>query len=147
MRRRSGKCSAGQLKQSSPNVRLKRVQQFDYTYDVLIKLCHLLGWDPILPMNAGSNCLHSISQEELAIHKEPQDKTPSAVAGIPVASYLNRIFLFENGIEDWLFGQSGREFSPSALTNQEKLYFAYRPEKLDRVHLIFFANSSSSLRS
>jgi hypothetical protein len=92
----------------------ERAHDLNRTDDVTIKVCQLVGWDPIFPMNPGANGLYRKTREEIGVNSEPKNVACSAISRIPIASNLDGIFLLKHRIENLLLGKPRREGRPSA---------------------------------
>src|SRR5579862_3075774 len=78
----------------------------DWADDVLVELREFLSRNPKFRMDSGADLLHGIAPCEFCANVKPSHKTGSALSHVPVASYLGRVFLAHNRIEDRLVRQT-----------------------------------------
>jgi len=78
-------------------------------------------------MDPCAYCLKRILRQELSPDFETRDISGATLSDIPVPRNLASVLLIENGIENRLFRQPGRELSISALGDESEFFRTHGP--------------------
>jgi len=105
---------------------MESAQEFNLSNDVAIELCEFFGRDPVFTVFSRTGYLDGIPGEIVGLDCKAENIAGAAVTRVPVARYLYGITLFENWIEDWLFGKPRRKYAPIRRPNQFELPFPSR---------------------
>src|SRR5258708_6733348 len=91
--------------------------EFDFADDVLVQFFQALGGNPEFAMMSVTHLLYGKLLQEVRPHLESSDisrVTGLLIAHVPLLRNLSRISFVQDGIENWLVRQAGRELSELA---------------------------------
>jgi len=112
----------------------------DWPDNVAVELIKILGRYPVFVMHMAAHAVDLVAREKRLLYLEPRHESTiarRAVLSVPIAGDLCRIFLVEDGIENWLPGQTRRPCPIATLGNELQFFRPSRTIERDgSIHLI-----------
>ena len=114
--------------QTSPRLLRPELRDyFDKADNIAIQFRQVFGRNPEFLMDSCAYRLNRILRQELSTYCETRDISGATFTDIPVPRNLASVLLIENGIENRLFRQPGRELSISALGDEREFFRTHGP--------------------
>jgi hypothetical protein len=106
--------------------RLERTDHFDRSTQLPVELDEIICRNPVLLMDARTDCLNRIAGQEFAINVKAENVARAAISRVPLPRDLARVRFVEDRIEKRLVGQSRWKCPPSGIPDKTQLSLTSR---------------------